>query len=96
MADVIVTLKIMPSGPDADGVQIQQRVKELINDFVDEKHKNSEIRIEEEPIGFGIKAHKFTFVYDESMGSTEKLEESIAKEENIEGVETIDVRRALG
>lgn len=96
MGNVVVTLKVMPASPDADSTAIQQRVKELIRSFVDEKHKDAEIRVEEEPIGFGIKAHKFTFAYDESMGSTETLEENINKEENIESVETIDVRRAIG
>lgn len=96
MADVIVTLKVMPSGPDKDFEKMQKDIKEMVDAFVDEKHKGGEIRVEEEPIGFGLKALKFTFVYEESNGTTDSLEEDIQKHEDVESVETVDCRRALG
>ena len=64
--------------------------------YRDEKHKEDEIRVEQEPIGFGLKAVKLTFVYDEGMGTSDKLEQELAENEDIESVETVDVRRAIG
>ena len=58
--------------------------------------KNSEMRSVQEPIAFGIKALKITFVMEESKGSTDSLEESIKTIEGVNSVETIDVRRAIG
>lgn len=92
MADVIVTLKVMPSGPDKDLEKIKEDSKKLIQEFTGE----GEVKIEEEPIGFGLKALKLTFVYDESKGATDALEQKIGEHEDVESVETVDVRRAIG
>jgi len=96
MASVIVTIKIMPSSPDVDLDALYDKSTEKINSFIDEKHKNGEIRKELEPIGFGLTALKILFVMDENIGSTDKLEENIKSLEGVESVETTDVRRALG
>lgn len=96
MADVIVTFKIMPSGPDIDLEQLYAQASEKINGFVDDAHKDGEIRKEIAPIGFGLKALKLIFVMDESKGTTDDLEEDIKNIEGVESVEVTDVRRALG
>jgi len=43
-----------------------------------------------------LKALKLIFVSDEERGSTEELENKIAKLENVNSVEVTDVRRAIG
>ena len=91
----------MPASPEIDLEAIGEKAKELIKAFVDEKHKDSEIKKEEEPIGFGLKAVKLTFVMDESIGSTDKLEEQIKEmkindKKTVQSVEVADVRRAIG
>jgi elongation factor 1-beta len=96
MANVIVTLKIMPKGPEADLDKIYSEASKHIRDFVDPKHKEGEIRKEIEPIGFGLKALKLLFVMDESIGSTDKLEDKIKQLNDVESVEATDVRRAIG
>ena len=96
MASVIVTLKIMPSSPEANLEEIYQEAGKHIRDFVDQKHKDGEIRKEIEPIGFGLKALKLLFVMDENIGTTDKLEEQIKKIQGVESVEATDVRRAVG
>lgn len=96
MASVIVTLKIMPSSPEADLDKIYEESVKRIKEFVDEKHKDGEFRKEIEPIGFGLKALKILFVMNEDIGSTDKLEEQIKQMEEVESVEAIDVRRAVG
>ncbi len=96
MANVIVTLKIMPKSPESDLDKIYSDASKNIRDFVDEKHKDGEVRKEIEPIGFGLKALKVIFVMDENIGTTEKLEEKIKESDDVESVEAVDVRRAIG
>ncbi len=96
MASIIVTLKIMPSAPETDLDKIYTHASKHIRDFVDQKHKDGEIRKQIEPIGFGLKALKVLFVMDENIGGTDKLEEQIKHIEGVESVEATDVRRAIG
>lgn len=96
MASVIVTLKVMPTSPDSNLDTIYDAACVKVRDFVDEKHKDGEIRKQVEPIGFGLSALKMLFVMDENIGSTDKLEDSIRGLDGVESVETTDVRRAIG
>ncbi len=98
MAIVVVTIKIMPTGPLDDNSlnQIYEQAAKHVRNFVDEKHKDGEVRKEIEEIGFGVKAVKLLFVMDESVGGTEELENKIKEVENVQSVETTDVRRAIG
>jgi len=96
MASVVVTIKLMPKEPGINWDAIYSKAQEQIRAFIDEKHKNGEMRKEIEPIGFGLSALKITFVMDEQIGGTENLEENIKKIEGVESVETTDVRRAIG
>ena len=90
MADVIVTLKIMPESPETDLKAIEEKGKEIIS-------KVGEVgKVEEEPIAFGLKALKLIFVMDEDKGSTEPIEQEIAALEGVNSAEAVDVRRALG
>jgi len=92
MAQVIVTLKIMPESPEVDLNKIQEEAKNKIIDFAG----SGDMKVEEKPIAFGLKALNIIFVMDESKGSTEPLEESISEIEGVQSVETTDVRRAIG
>ena len=92
MAKVVVTLKIMPENPEVDLAAIEKEAKAKIIDF----SRNKEMKIEQEPIAFGLKALKITFVMDESKGSTETLEQDIKTISGVNSVEVVDVRRAIG
>jgi elongation factor 1-beta len=92
MAQVVVTIKIMPESPDVDLNKIEAEAKEKIQAFSD----SQEMKIEQEPIAFGLKAINLTFVMDEDKGSTDPLEEQLKAIEGVNSVETIDVRRAIG
>ncbi len=96
MASIIVTIKVMPTGPGVDLDKIYDEACKLVNDFVDQKHKNGEIRKQIEEIGFGLKSLKIIFVMDENIGTPDKLEDQIKKIAEVESVETTDVRRAIG
>ncbi len=91
MADVIVTLKIMPDSPDADLEKIKDKAKLLITEFGGEVGKE-----EEQPVAFGIKALVLIFVMKEETGSTEPLEENIKNISAVQSVDVTDVRRAIG
>jgi len=96
MASVVVTIKVMPAGPEANLDKIFDEASKHVRNFVDAKHKDGEIRKQIEEIGFGLKSLKLIFVMDENIGTTDKLEENIRKVAEVESVETTDVRRAVG
>jgi elongation factor 1-beta len=93
MAKAVVTIKIMPVSPDVDLQQVQEAAVLKIDDFTGEA---GEKRFEIEPIAFGLKALKITFVMDEKIGGTEPLETEVAGIEGVNSIEVIDVRRAIG
>ncbi|MEK6834660.1 MAG: elongation factor 1-beta [Nanoarchaeota archaeon] len=92
MADIIITLKIMPESVNIDLKELENKVVESIQEFTGE----TEIKKEIEPVAFGLKALKITFVMDENRGGTEELENNIAGLDGVNSVEVIDVRRAIG
>ena len=92
MANVIITLKIMPTSPEVDLSALLEKVKAEITTYSGEE----QFKTEEEPVAFGLKALKIIFVMDESRGDTEPLEKKIAELEGVNSVEVTDVRRALG
>ena len=49
------------------------------------------MKVEQEPIAFGLKALKITFVADESKGSTEALEQDIKTISGVNSVEVVDL-----
>jgi len=91
MADVVITLRVMPDSPEIDLKVVQDKINHLVKEFGGEVGK-----IEEEPVGFGLTALKFFFVMSEDIGSTDDLEEKILQLPEVSNVEVVDVRRAIG
>ena len=92
MAQVVITLKIMPESPETNLKLIESKAKKEIKKFSNSEQTKTEI----EPIAFGLKAVKIMFVMDEAKGSTEELENKIKEIEGVNSVEVVDVRRAVG
>jgi elongation factor 1-beta len=92
MANVVITLRVMPDSPDVDLKKLEKDVIELITKFSGEE----EFRVKEEPIAFGLKALDITFVMDEKIGGTEELEKQISEIQEVNSAEVKDVRRAVG
>ncbi len=90
-ADVIVTLKVMPESPAVDLPVLQQSVEQTIKD-----KKGRIAKTEFEPVAFGLKAVKVTFVRDEALGGTDDIEEILAKIQGVVSVQVTNVMRALG
>ncbi|MBN2368386.1 elongation factor 1-beta [Candidatus Woesearchaeota archaeon] len=92
MADVVITMKIMPDSPDVDLGKLEGSALEKIKAFTGfDNHKT-----EQEPVAFGLKALKIMFVMDEAKGATDPLEEDIGSIEGVNSVEVTDVRRSIG
>jgi len=91
MADVVITLRIMPEGVDSDLEKIEKEAREKISEFGGEVGK---VNVNE--VAFGLKSVELIFVMDEAKGSTEDLENQISGLDGINSVEVTDVRRAVG
>ncbi len=92
MANVVVTLKIMPESPDTDLKLIEEQALSRIRNFAGDK----ETKTIQEPIAFGLKALKIIFVMNESNGSPDPLADEISKLNGVNSAEVVDVRRAIG
>ena len=92
MANVVVTIKVMPESVELDLEELQLRVLSKVKDFAGD----TDSKVEIEPIAFGLKALRIMFVLDESKGSTEVLEDSISHLDGVQSIEVVDVRRAVG
>ena len=92
MAQVVITLRIMPKDTEVGLEELESKAKKEIVDFCSSK----EFKTQVQPIAFGLKALNILFVMDESKGSTEALEQKISQINGVESVEVTDVRRAIG
>jgi len=91
MAEVIVTIKIMPSSPETNLEEIESKAREII-----EGHGKF-VKADILPIAFGLKQLNIVFTLDESKAEMlEAIENKLKEIEGINSVETIDVRRAIG
>jgi elongation factor 1-beta len=91
MANVVITLKVMPDDIGADLPAIAAKAEKCIMDFGGFSARHSI-----EPVAFGLKAIVFMFAADEQKGGTDPLEKAISGIEGVGSVEVTDVRRAIG
>lgn len=92
MADIIVTLNIMPESPDIDLKALEAQSLAKIKKFSGMDNHKVEIK----PVAFGLKALSIMFVMAEDKGSTDALEEEISSIDGVNSVEVTDVRRTIG
>lgn len=90
MGFTAVQMKLMPDSPSANLQEIEKKAEEVINSM----HKTL-VKIEEEPIAFGLKAMILSFAWNDEI-DTEKLEAELAKIEHVSSVEVLDIRKAFG
>jgi elongation factor 1-beta len=91
MADVIIKLRIMPTGPEVDLVKIREACEQKIKAVGGMVHK-----VTEEPVAFGLKSIVFVFLLDEKSANTDKMEAELKQVPDVQSTEIIDVRRAFG
>lgn len=91
MANVVVTMKIMPEDPSTDLKKIENEASEKIKAFGGNVGK-----VEIVPIAFGLQSVNIIFIMDENIGSTDELENQISAIEGVNSAEVSDVRRTIG
>ena len=90
MGTALLTIKIMPSSLEVNLEELKVEIKALV-----EENNGKNVRFEEEPIAFGLKAIMTFFDIDEEQ-ELEELEEKLRKLENVNSVQVVDMRRAFG
>ncbi|MGV8152387.1 MAG: elongation factor 1-beta [Candidatus Nanoarchaeia archaeon] len=90
MGTALVKIKIMPESPSVDLSKIEADARAIV-----EKITKMPLRVEKEPIAFGLVALIVTFAIDESLDMN-PVEESLRAIENVSSSEVIDFRRAFG
>ena len=91
MAQVIVSLKIMPENPEIDLNNIEKYVKEIVISGAGE----GDMKIETVPVAFGLNSLNVIFVMNEDK-KLDPIEDSIRRVKGVNSVEVTDVRRAIG
>jgi len=89
MGTLGVTMKIMPSSPDANLQEIEQEIGRLVQE---KGGKNTQYS--EEPVAFGLKAIIASFALPDTANA-DKLEEEISQIVDVNSVQTTDMRRLL-
>lgn len=90
MGFTAIQMKLMPDSPSADLKAIEKKAEEIITS----QHKTL-VKIEEQPIAFGLKAIILSFAWNDDI-EIEKLETQLSKIENVSSSEILDVRKAFG
>ncbi len=83
MGDVIAVFRILPDAPDSFD-NVKAGVEGL-----------KPAKIEEEPVAFGLKAIKATFIIPDEGGRMDELENSLENIENVQSSEAVQVSRSL-
>lgn len=90
MGFTAIQLKLMPNSPTSDLTAIERKAQEAITSM----HKTL-VKIEEQPIAFGLKAIILSFAWNDEI-EIEKLESELSKIEDVSSCEILDVRKAFG
>lgn len=90
MGIAAVKIKIMPKSPETDLEQLKQEIQEII-----ESNKAIQLRLETEPIGFGLNSIIATFGWDEDT-EIDSLTNQLKKIPEVNSAEVIDIRRSFG
>ena len=95
MAFAFITMKVMPESPDVDLAALENKVKDLIQEYTESPNENN-TQVTSEPLAFGLKALLFKFAVDEAKGATDNVEEKINALDGVVSVEVVGISRALG
>lgn len=90
MGFTAIQLKLMPNSPTSDLTAIERKAQEVITSM----HKTL-VKIEEQPIAFGLKAIILSFAWNDEI-EIEKLESELSKIEDVSSCEILDIRKAFG
>lgn len=81
MGQVLIKIKIMPKGPEADVEKIKSAIEQTL--------KPKDIKITD--IGFGLKSLEVMFVRSPEDGDSDRIEKQLLQIDGVETAETQDV-----
>lgn len=90
MGLAILKIKIMPESPSTNLDEIERKAKKIV-----QEEQGSNLRLEREPIAFGLTAINTLFTREETLDSDE-LVGKLGKIPEVNSAEIIDFRRAVG
>jgi len=82
MGSVALILKVMPESPEIDLEGLKTAMRAKVPSIQD---------IQEEPIGFGLKALKVVAVVSDQGGETDAIEQALSTIEGVERAEIVEV-----
>ncbi len=82
MGDVACIIRVMPESPEVDLEALKVTLKEMAPEI----HE-----IQEQPIGFGLKALMIVAVVGDKGGQTDRLEELLSSAPGVERAEIVEV-----
>ena len=85
--NVVVKMRIMPTGVETDFKKMQEDIRKLDGDIVN-VHS-----MEEKPIAFGLKALEVNLLFNDKVGGMDEIQEKIKKLEGVSEVEVTDLNR---
>ena len=85
MAEVAVTVRLMPESADVDLARLEAEIKSRVK-----VHS-----VSREPIAFGLEALRVIAIVPDAAGGTEPLEKELSTLAGVGNVQVIDVRRLL-
>ena len=90
MGDISVKIKLMPSSVETNLKEIKEKSKAIL-----EKKGGKNVRFEEEPIAFGLKAIIVFFIWSEEK-ELESIEKNLEEIENVNSLQVLDIRKTIG
>jgi elongation factor 1-beta len=82
MGSVALIIRVMPESPEVDLEKLKEEIRKRVKGLND---------MQEEPIGFGLKALKIAVVVNDTGGESDAVEKEINEIEGVERAEIVEL-----